>query len=303
MCVRLLLFTVSRVNCRVAEHLKTGLPEFSASSLTAAASQIQASSGRSAAPSRLTFVILRERVEINKPALNLQFFWGQWAYEPCTFNSCLQFVVQLLFLIGQIGNITCQGPIGFFQLYGSKMVNALICWIRFMQTKCSHFPYFTFSMRVHQTSSLKSFQAFQILSLKSRECWLHTELMVMSFSASSWRWRAIISFSSSSFIIFSFSRSEYCSSAMERASCSESALVRVISSWAANESLREIWTNKKKWNFPIWACVTNNTGHGLFWRLLDYFWSKSVKSPLLLLLLQWLLRVFAELVSLFALFF
>lgn len=64
-----------------------------------------------------------------------------------------------------------------------------------------------------------------------------TELMVASLSASSCLCRAIMSLISNSFMIFSFSRSEYCSSAMERASCSESALVKLASSCAVRESL------------------------------------------------------------------
>lgn len=64
-----------------------------------------------------------------------------------------------------------------------------------------------------------------------------TELMVASLSPSSCLCLAIMSLISSSFMIFSFSRSEYCSSAMERASCSESALVKLASSWAVRESL------------------------------------------------------------------
>ncbi len=71
-----------------------------------------------------------------------------------------------------------------------------------------------------------------------------TELTVLSFSLSSCRCLAIMSFISSSFMIFSFSRSEYCSSAMVRASSSESAFVRLASSCVANESLQKhTWTS------------------------------------------------------------
>lgn len=64
--------------------------------------------------------------------------------------------------------------------------------------------------------------------------------MVASLSLSSCLCLAIMSLISSSFMIFSFSRSEYCSSAMERASCSESAFVKLASSCDVSDSLRVV---------------------------------------------------------------
>lgn len=139
--------------------------------------------------------------------------------------------------------------------------------------------------------------------------------MVMSFSESSCRWRAIISFSSSSFIIFSFSRSEYCSSAIERASCSESAFVRVISSCAAKESLRGIQRNKSLSN-PQAAQVSYSQMNYVHLHycisffandfskvkadafISHYIFKLRTLPPLLLQLLQRLLHVFVELVPL-----
>lgn len=297
-----------------------------------------ASSGLSAAPSPSTSQFLK-RTKINKLCTHTKI------YNSCnkhlnvliTLYCLLQFVVQFLLLIGQIGDITRQGPISFFQLQwtANTFISALL-WNYKLNLISHYFQSIFIGLEMHCIYTSWYFQdcgelfyltAFKRLTIQRLSPQLDhlyftqtqnlTELMVMSFSESSWRWRAIISFSSSSFIIFSFSRSEYCSSAMERASCSESAFVRVISSCAAKESLRGIKRNASlsnpphkppesligdKWTEPYIHHHHFSANH--FSKIkVDEFISNCIfklknLSPLLLQLLQRLLHFFVEFVPL-----
>lgn len=54
-----------------------------------------------------------------------------------TFYCLLQFVVQLLLLIGEVGDITGQGPIGFLQLHGvGNTVIFTVVWVTMSCLSC-----------------------------------------------------------------------------------------------------------------------------------------------------------------------
>lgn len=165
-------------------------------------------------------------------------FYDIWTFNVTLMLTLLHFfqlVVKFFFLTGQVGDIHCQSAVGLLQLKDHENQMSLTARQQTSLPKATLTLTATFL-----NTDLMVFSDNHRCMYKKRKT-LHsnlTELMVASFSPSSCLCLSIMSSISSSFMIFSFSKTEYCSSTMERASCSESAFVRLTSSREVSESLR-----------------------------------------------------------------